>query len=97
MRRKILVEKSPNWDKAINAYERLLPGTMMPGFPFMEGYPTDLHKSCFIVTRDLRLQIARVDFSDQYRAEGLAWRDRDGYRIESHIVAGWMQIIGPTS
>ncbi len=90
----IEIEVSPNWNRAMQTKERLLPGMMILGFPFNEGFPKDIEKSCFLLLRDGRIEIARVDISDQYRSEGIAWRTQSGDRIDKHVVAGWAQIVG---
>lgn len=81
-------QKSPNWDRRS---ERIIPNSE---FPFNEGWPDvdKTHSQFFtIILQDGQRVIARVDFSTQYRAEGLQWLTNDGKLIDKTSVAAWKE------
>ena len=85
--------QSPNWDK----YKDYKGGVfMIQGFPFNEGWPPEdsCDKIYEIILRDgvgLIKHDARVDYSTQYRAEGLQWRTTRGEVFDKHCVVAWKQ------
>lgn len=82
-------QKSPNWDSRQNISQ-----FVEEGFPFDEGWPEcgpGDDKVFELVTRDGQRHDARVDFSTQYRAEGLQWRTLSREVIYKHVVIAWRE------
>ena len=63
------------------------------GFPFKEGFPSRaVGLRCELITRDGERHQAQVDYSTQYRAEGLQWLTSRGKTIDKYVVAAWKEL-----
>ena len=89
--------QSTNWNTLKDST-----GFIEEGFPFREGFPatgpSDNTEFALIFRNGERLR-ARVDFSTQYRAEGLRWEitappdsELIGWRVGQQAVAAWSEI-----
>ncbi len=84
-------QQSPSWEqyKDVSWFvER--------GFPFDEGMPTggpyeNAEKTFTVITRDGQRHTARVDYSTQYRSEGLQWRTTHGETFGKQVVLAWKE------
>lgn len=86
-------EKSLSWDTAFQAKEHLLPGQLLPGFPFKEGFPKNTDGQFEIILQDGSLEKARVDLGTQYRSEGLKWRTSENTTYDKHVVVAWREVM----
>ncbi|NTV31458.1 NUDIX hydrolase [candidate division WWE3 bacterium] len=89
-----LVEASPRWPNFATT-EYFVSG----GFPFQEGWPIGYprEEEFIIRLRDGSFHRARVDFTTQYRDEGLRWRTSRGQLVDKSIVVCWHRAstVGP--
>lgn len=84
--------QSPNWDK----YQDLPKNTFVEeGFPFHEGWPPErgpsgrLNDKYELISRNGTRYIGLVDYSCQYRAEGIEWRTLEGEVVDKGVVVAW--------
>lgn len=85
-------KQSPSWE----LYQNWPSGMMIQdGFPFSEGFPSggpfgnqDIVYE--IITRDGVRYDAQVDYTAQYKEEGLQWRIKSGL-IGKQVVVAWRQ------
>jgi hypothetical protein len=85
------LQQSPNWDNLKDSE-----GFIEDGFPFREGFPRvgPLDNAVFLIIfrTGERLQ-SRVDFSTQYRAEGLRWEVGPPLNsLSQQVVAAWREL-----
>ena len=83
------LQKSLNWDRRHH-----ITWFVRKGFPFDEGWPKcgpGDNKVFELITRDGQRHDACVDFSTQYRAEGLQWRSLTGEPISKGVVIAWRE------
>lgn len=83
------LQKSPNWDNRKN-----VTGFVRDGYPFNEGWPQcgpSDDKLFTVITRDGTRHTAYVDFTTQYRAEGLQWRKLNRESICKEVVVAWQE------
>ena len=85
------VEVSSSWDEVLR-WQKQYPLLQPPGFPYKEELPSNRHGEFQIITYKCETQIAHLDLSTQYRAEGVLWRIVGGASIERHQVAAWKRI-----
>lgn len=91
------VIKSPNWDQFGHTTE-----FVRDGFPFHEGWPQRYPLDAWFLLRlrDGRRVRAQVDYSTQYRDEGVRWRvEGSGHRLDQAIVVCWHSFahLGPAT
>jgi hypothetical protein len=82
-------QESPRWG-AVQNIARFVD----EGYPFNEGFPVGhvLDGNLYsLKLRDGSLVSARVNYSRQYRAEGLTWEQENGEPVSRSIVMGWKQ------
>ena len=83
-------QQSPNWQIAKDMI-----GPIRGGFPYSEPWPKDWPGSSKTYTLILcdgeRKTGARVDYSTQYRAEGLSWQSSMGCTIGKQLVVAWCE------
>jgi hypothetical protein len=83
--------QSPNWDK----YKDWPSGAFInEGFPFDEGWPSggpygNQDVMYEVITRDGVRHDAKVDYTTQYRSEGLQWRTNKGETLYKEVVVAW--------
>jgi hypothetical protein len=84
------LQKSINWDDREN-----IMGFLDDGFPFDEGWPQcgpGETKFFDIITRNGQKHTAYIDFSTQYRAEGLNWFSLSiGSIVSEFTVIAWRE------
>ncbi|MEK6867498.1 MAG: hypothetical protein AABX98_01615 [Nanoarchaeota archaeon] len=83
--------QSPNWGRYKDNIGDI------PGFPFNEGFPPggpfgNGEKTYQILLRDGERVEARIDYSTQYRTEGIRWETNTGKCIDRFVVAGWKEL-----
>lgn len=90
------LEKSPRWDELEDVQGRIEYDGIDQGFPNTGPYDDTEYMVLNWFGERLR---ARVDFSTQYRAEGLRWRLNEdseffhrGSTIGRHDVAAWREL-----
>ncbi len=86
-------QQSPNWDKYKD-----ISYFVLEGFPFNEGFPQggpfgNADKVYEIILRNGNKVDAQVDYSTQYKAEGLTWKCLEGVfkYVDRHIVVAWRE------
>lgn len=84
-------QQSTHWSD----YERN--AGVIDGFPFNEGFPSggpfgNVNKQYALVLRNGERASASVDYSTQYRTEGLRWRTSDGESLDKYVVAAWKEL-----
>lgn len=82
---------SHNWSKYQNNQG------VIDGFPFEEGFPSGgvfaNHTKVYeLITRDGSRVQAKVDYSTQYRAEGIKWFTLDRETLDQSVVAAWREL-----
>ncbi len=90
----IEVEKSPNWDKVLDAKIKTQSCTHVAPYPCNEGFPENKQESCFIILRNGRMEIAKPTPFGQILVN-YDWELQSGNKVGTPDVAGWLQIIGP--
>lgn len=101
---KSVVEKSPNWDEFLikakcllqrsQIFGRPLQGHQIPGYPFRQDLPEcDLFGEYEIILPTGEILRATVDYSTQYRAEGINWRLMNGKFVDRYSVVAWRKVI----
>lgn len=90
-------QQSPHWE----AYQDSQ-GFISKGFPFNEGFPKggpfgNASKVYELVLRGGERVPARVDYSEQYMADGIQWettgQEAGGRRtLDKHVVAAWKEL-----
>ncbi len=82
-------KQSPSWHKYQDSEDFI-----EKGFPFNEGFPKtsplSLEPFNLILRNGVRV-VGYVDFSTQYRSEGLSWMDEQGHYLSSYTVVGWQK------
>jgi hypothetical protein len=89
------LRKSRHWDERKN--EQSFPKS---GYPYREGWPDcgPGENIVFeIVMMDGKRTQGYVDFTTQYIAEGLNWRDLNGELIDKYFVVAWKEVEEPSS
>lgn len=86
-------QQSKNWEKYKD-----ISSFVAEGFPFDEGFPKggpfgNADKIYEIILRNGTKVDAQVDYSTQYRAEGLNWRCLEGTfsSVDRFIVLAWKE------
>lgn len=87
-------QQSQSWEKYRDNHDG-----QIRGFPFNEGFPTggpfgNVRKWYELILETGQRVRAQVDFSTQYRAEGLQWRTEAGKTLDKHVVAAWKEAEG---
>jgi hypothetical protein len=87
-----VLEQSINWDKYCESSRFI-----EEGFPFDEGFPKNCgptdDKIYQLIARTGERYLAEVDFSTQYRAEGLNWKRLDrGTNYDKGLIVAWREI-----
>ena len=85
-------QQSPNWKKYENSY-----GFIKDGFPFNEGFPLggpyeNENKYYELIMRTGEKEHAQVDYSTQYRDQGLSWRTEDNTLIDKFDLAACKEL-----
>ncbi len=83
-------QKSSHWDNYCTM------NSSIDGFPFNEGFPTggpfgNVDKVYELILRTGEKIDARVDYSTQYRSEGLRWQTFGRGSLERAVVAAWQE------
>ncbi len=85
------LQQSPNWD---NFKDR--DDFIEEGFPFHEGFPSEGPRDNTefqVIFRSGKRLRARIDFSTQYKAEGLRWQVGPPLNsLSEHVVAAWCEL-----
>ena len=95
-------DKSPNWNKYdVTDLQKYCDNNgMINGYPFDEGFPDmAVGVTYALILRNGERTYATVDFSTQYKSEGLQWKAQTSTRIYNKgnsidrcVVAAWQEI-----
>ena len=86
------LQQSANWPKYENHS-----GRINDGFPFNEYFPKggpfgNVNKLYELILVGGKRVQAQVDYSTQYRAEGLQWLTQERQTIGQGVVAAWREV-----